>query len=96
MTPAASTAHILAVADILLELADDIELIGASLCQDARLVDLKIKELQGIDLIAQKQKSLVNLLRANCPTTALQEIGLDHLRERLVELTRGHEEISVK
>jgi hypothetical protein len=39
--------------------------------------------LQAIDLIAQKQRSLARLLEADCPIQAIEQIGLDVLRDRL-------------
>ena len=79
-------AHLAAVADVLDELAGDIELLGAVLCADPVLVDRHMQELQAIDLITQKQRSLGMLLRADCPASALSSIGLDDLKHRLAHL----------
>lgn len=87
--------HLNAIAEILAELADDIELIGASLCKDPEFVEGRFSELQGIDLIAQKQKSLATLLRADCPVTALEQIGLEELRGRLLRLTGEREDATL-
>jgi ABC-type dipeptide/oligopeptide/nickel transport system ATPase component len=38
--------------------------------------------LQGIDLIAQKLAALANMLAADCPTTALEQVRLEALRHR--------------
>lgn len=85
-SPGRRKAHLAAVADVLDELAADIELLGAVLCADPVLVDRHMQELQAIDLITQKQRSLGMLLRADCPVSALSSIGLEDLKKRLQQL----------
>lgn len=78
--------HILAVADVLLDLSLDIETLGTALCSNVDVVQRHVQELQTIDLIAQKQRSLAAVLRADCPKSALSNVSLDELRTRLGEL----------
>ena len=54
------------------------------------LMQQHVQELQTIDLIAQKQRSLAALLRADCPRSALSDICLDDLKSRLHELVESH------
>lgn len=83
--------HLSAVADALLDLSLDIEMLGTALCANAEVVQRHVEELQAIDLIAQKQRSLAALLRADCPRSALSDISLDELRTRLHELVERNE-----
>ncbi len=84
--PLLSGPHIRAIADVLLDLSLDIETLGTILCGNADVVQRHVQELQTIDLIAQKQRSLAAILQAECPDTAMSSIGLDGLRSRLYEL----------
>jgi len=72
-----------AVADILGELGNEIEALGVSLCCDPAVATAHMEALQAFDLIAQKQRGLAALLRADCPVTALAALGLDELKLRL-------------
>ena len=81
--------HLRAVAEVLLDLSLDIETMGTTLCADADFVERHVHQLQLIDLVAQKQRSLAKLLRADCPKSAVSEICLDDLRARLSELVEG-------
>jgi hypothetical protein len=78
--------HLLAVASVLLELSEDIEMLGGVLCADPAIAARHMQELQMIDTIAQKQRSLAMMLQCNCPVSALAEIGLEDLKVRLAEL----------
>lgn len=78
--------HLRAVSEVLLDLSIDIESMGTTLCADPDFVKRHVQQLQLIDLVAQKQRSLATLLRATCPTSAMSEICLDDLRARLSEL----------
>ncbi len=71
------------VADILGELGNEVEQLGVTLCLDADVADRHIEALQAFDLIAQKQRGLAALLRADCPVTALAALGLEDLKHRL-------------
>lgn len=88
-TAAERKAHLAAVAGILDELAADIELLGESLCADADLAARHMGQLQAFDLITQKQRALGNLLRADCPVSALSSIDLEELKRRLEQIVAG-------
>jgi aspartate ammonia-lyase len=78
--------HLRAVSEVLLDLSLDIEAMGTTLCADPDFVERHVHQLQLIDLVAQKQRSLATLLRADCPKNAMAEICLDDLRARLSQL----------
>ena len=82
--------HLRAIAEVLHDLSLDIEMLGTMLCANAELMQRHVQELQTIDLIAQKQRSLAVLLRADCPRSALSDICLDDLRTRLHELVESN------
>ncbi len=75
--------HLIAVADVLVELSEEIEELGEQLCSDPAIIVPHLALLQAIDLIAQKQRWLATLLLADCPITAVSNIAVDALRERL-------------
>ncbi len=78
--------HAAAAAQVLAELSLEIERLGAQLCADPSFALDHVEELQAIDLIAQKQRSLALMLEADCPKTALSGLGLDGLAGRLHKL----------
>lgn len=71
------------IAVVLEELALEVEDLGGRLCTDMEIAARHMDVLQAIDLIAQKQRSLARLLEADCPIQAIEQIGLDVLRDRL-------------
>lgn len=71
------------IAAVLEEMAEDVEALGARLCGDLEVAAKHMDSLQAIDLIAQKQRSLARLLRADCPTKAIEQIAIDVLRDRM-------------
>lgn len=75
-------AHLITVADVLIELASEIEELGARLCTDPAIITRHIAQLQSIDLIAQKQRWLATMLHADCPMSAVDTIGVEALKER--------------
>lgn len=75
-------AHLATVADVLEELAGEIEALGAALCMDAGVLSQHMATLQAIDLIAQKQRWLATLLLAECPLAAVDTIGVETLKAR--------------
>ena len=75
-------AHLTTVADVLIELASEIEELGARLCTDPTIIANHIAQLQSIDLIAQKQRWLATMLHADCPLSAVDTIGVEALKER--------------
>lgn len=74
------------VAAILDELSHEIEALGETLCTNAAVVSQHLHELQAIDRIAQKQRSLTALLLADCMVSAAAEVRLDEVAERLRNL----------
>jgi hypothetical protein len=75
-------AHLTTVADVLHELAAEIEMLGTTLCLDMAVLSRHTGTLQSIDLIAQKQRWLATLLRADCPLSAVNTIGVEALKAR--------------
>lgn len=69
-------------AEVLAELATEIEQLGAQLCTSPAVVAGHLSTLQGIDMIAQKLQALAHMLGAECPVTAVEQLGLESLRER--------------
>ena len=67
---------------MLVELASEIEDLGARLCTDPAIIASHIAQLQSIDLIAQKQRWLATMLHADCPLSAVDTIGLEVLKDR--------------
>lgn len=76
-------AHLLAVAHILAELSKDMESLGEVLCTDPTFAHRHMVELQAIDLISQKQRSLAAMLEADCPVSAVASVGLEELASKL-------------
>lgn len=79
-------AHLTTVADVLQELAGEIENLGTSLCTDPDVLQRHIGTLQAIDLIAQKQRWLATLLQADCPLDAVNTIGVETLKARFTPM----------
>lgn len=75
-------AHLTTVADVLHELSAEIEALGTVLCEDMAVLTQHTRTLQAIDLIAQKQRWLATLLRADCPLSAVNTIGVEDLKAR--------------
>lgn len=71
------------VAEILCELADDVETLGVTLCHDTEFAARHLEALQAIDQIAQKQRSLAGLLESENTALALEALGLEELKQRL-------------
>lgn len=84
-------AHLAAVAAVLAEISKDMEALGEVLCTDPAFAHRHMQELQAIDLISQKQRSLATLLQADCPVSAVANVGLEELASKLRLLTgKGH------
>ena len=75
--------HLKAAAGILAELAAQVEALGARLCTDPAVVARHITELQAIDLIAQKQLHLAELLLADCPHAAVEAMRIEDVKQRI-------------
>lgn len=71
------------LAEVISELAAEIEDLGASLCRDPAFAHAHMADLQAIDHIAQKQRSIAELLVAECPKTAIAGIVLEDFKARL-------------
>ena len=71
------------IAEVLEELSQEVEALGASLCSDMDIAMRHMDTLQAIDLIAQKQRSLAAVLNADCVVEGVERIGLEKLRERM-------------
>jgi CheY-like chemotaxis protein len=80
---AASEATHRQIAEVLEELSQEVEALGASLCGDMDIAMRHMDTLQAIDLIAQKQRSLAAVLNADCVVEGVERIGLEKLRERM-------------
>lgn len=72
----------LAMAEVLNELGTEVEALGEVFCRDAGFADRHCRELQAIDLIAQKQRALASILAAGFSEHEISRISLDALRER--------------
>lgn len=83
MTGLANSPQLAAVAEVLCELGAEIEALGTALCQDPALAGRHMHELQAIDLIAQKQRSLASLFAAGLTDCAINAVGIETLRVRL-------------
>lgn len=71
-----------AMAEVLLELGTEVEALGEVLCRDENFAGRHLRELQAIDLIAQKQRALAAILAAGFSETEMRRISLEALRTR--------------
>ncbi|MCJ1961788.1 hypothetical protein [Novosphingobium mangrovi (ex Hu et al. 2023)] len=71
-----------AMADVLLELGTEVEALGEVLCRDENFAARHVRELQAIDLIAQKQRALAAILAAGFSESEMRRISLEALRSR--------------
>ena len=78
--------HLKEMAVMLSEISTQLEKLGEVLCHDAEFVNRHVHELQAIDLIAQKQRALANVLGAECPVSALDGVGLEEIVARFKTL----------
>ena len=81
--PAGPAPHLKAAAGILAELSVQVEELGARLCSDPAIMAGHITELQAIDLIAQKQMHLADLLVADCPHDAVEAMRIEEVKHRI-------------
>lgn len=72
------------IADVLGELADDAESLGADLCANPQITADHMVQLQGIDLFAQTLRQLSDVLAADNPMQFASEVKLEELRSRLL------------
>lgn len=83
MTPPIDTGQRLSLADVMSELACEIEQLGGVLCSSPELAGQFPRELQALDLIAQMQQAMAGLLQADCMGCAIDEVRIESLRDRL-------------
>lgn len=72
-----------ALAAILLDLSNEIEAVGSRFCTDPEFVANHLHDLQIFDRVCQVQKEVADLLVAECPACAMQNLRLDFMRLRL-------------
>ena len=72
----------IAMAEVLGELGTEIEALGEVLCRDQGFAGEHIRELQAIDLIAQKQRALAAILMAGFSEAEMHRISIEVLRRR--------------
>jgi len=82
MINAQTPSHLQTAADILVEMSEEIEALGAMLCTDPLVLGNHMAALQGIDLMAQKQRWLAAVLSAESHDDEVARISVDSLRER--------------
>ncbi len=73
-----------AVAQVLTELAEDVEDLGSGLCANPLITAEHMVELQGIDLFAQTLRQLSDVLAANDPAVGAAQIKMEKLRDRIL------------
>jgi hypothetical protein len=71
-----------AMAEVLGELGSEIEALGEVLCRDENFAARHMRELQAIDLIAQKQRALASIIAGGFSAAEIGRISLDALRMR--------------
>lgn len=71
-----------AMAEVLLELGTEVEALGEVLCRDQTFAGRHVRELQAIDLIAQKQRALAAIIAAGFSDAEMRRISLEALRSR--------------
>ena len=71
-----------AMAEVLGELGSEIEALGEVLCRDEDFAARHMRELQAIDLIAQKQRALASLIGAGFSEVEMRRISLEAIRMR--------------
>ena len=77
-----SPSNLSVVAEVLIELSAEIEVLGTALCRDPGFAGTHLKELQAIDLISQKQRTLAILLETGFCERVVDGIGIKELRSR--------------
>jgi hypothetical protein len=85
MTTMLPPSHLARMAKVLEEMSTEVEALGLALCSDPKLAHSLMRELQAVDLIAQKQRSLARLLVAECAESAIGQLGMEDLRRRLTD-----------
>ena len=78
-----------AMAEVLGELGTEIEALGEVLCRDDGFAAKHVRELQAIDLIAQKQRALAAILLAGFSDTEMRRITIEALHTRFAGFLDG-------
>lgn len=73
------------VANVLLEMALDVENIGANLCRDPAVLAEHFDQMQSVDVLAQTMRQIADVLQAPCALKGVSAVQLEGLRERLRE-----------
>ncbi len=73
------------IATVLDGLAHEVESLGHELCSQPELLARFLGELQRFDRIAQFQREIAGLLRAECHGTALNELRITELADLLAQ-----------
>ncbi|PEQ12790.1 hypothetical protein B2G71_10885 [Novosphingobium sp. PC22D] len=71
-----------AMAGVLSEIGLEVEALGEVLCRDPAFAARHVRELQAIDLIAQKQRALAAILVSGMCEQEMGKITIDSLRSR--------------
>lgn len=82
-----------AMAEVLGELGSEIESLGEVLCRDEDFAARHMRELQAIDLIAQKQRVLAAIMAAGFSAVEMRRISLEALRHRFCGFIDEHDEV---
>lgn len=72
-----------------------LEQLGMTLCLDPELVQAHLPSLQKLDELGQRQFCLAQVLRAADMRTAIAQIPLDALRDRMAENIQGQAKLSI-
>jgi len=78
-----------AVADVLHDLADEVEHLGHALCEDGAMAERHFAELQQIDRFAQHLAQLAQVIGAPDPAGAVGHVTLGDLHDRLAAAARA-------
>jgi hypothetical protein len=76
-----------AVASVLHDLSGEVEQVGHELCDDGALAERHLASLQQIDRFAQHLAQLAQVIGAADPVSAVSEISLGDLHDRLAAAT---------
>ena len=71
------------IAAVLDSLGQRVEKLGETLCADPALAAAYLGALQDVDFVAQHLHALAALLRADCMSTAVGDLGLEELARQL-------------
>jgi len=75
----------LSLAQMLVSMSREIDEIGAHICCQGDIAALCFKELQAIDLVAQKQREIARLISAFDLQETIDTITIEDMKRRLME-----------